>query len=131
MIDLNDDTVILYAIRSYESPLCVKSEFEEDFKRFKYLQRLLQRYRKSKILKDRLILNHLVVIFNTFRADAAIRLLFYYNKPSDYCTLKTFLLYLSRMPEKIEGVRGRVIHSYDIRIDPIIVRALKEWTHAS
>ena len=131
MVDLNDGTVMLYAIRSYDSPLCIKSEFEEDFKRFKYLQRLIQRYRRSKILKERLILNHLVVIFNTFQADAAIRLLFYYNKSADYCTLKTFLLYLSRMPMQIEGIRGKVIHSYDIRIDPLIVRALKEWTHAT
>jgi hypothetical protein len=125
MIDLNADTVMIVAYKAYEVSHCIKSEFKEDFKHFNYIKRLFRRYQKDSVLKERLILNHLVIIYNTFDSTEATRLLFYYAKEQNYPLLKTFLLYLSRMPEHIEGIRGRTLYSYDIPIDPIAVRFLK------
>ncbi len=124
-VDLNPDTVMLYASKCYESPYCLKSEFKEDFKHFNYVKRLLRRYQKEKILKERLILNHLVIIYNVFDSVGATRLLFYYVRKEHYPALKTFLIYLSRMPERVEGIHGKTIYQYDIPLDPIIVRFLK------
>ena len=125
VLDVNSETASLYAIKAYDSPQCLKSEFKDDFKHFNYVKRLFHRYRRDKVLKERLILNHLVLIYNTFQSEAATRLLFFYVHEFDHPVLKTFLLYLSRMPDKIRGVKGKDIYSYDIPIDPVIVRFLK------
>ena len=74
--DLDNENFLIYAIKSYDKPNCVMSEFKEDVKRFNYLKRLFRRYRKTGELKERLILNHLVVIYNVFGIDAATKLLF-------------------------------------------------------
>jgi len=125
MIDLNSDSVMIVAYKAYEASHCIQSEFTEDFKHFNYIKRLFRRYQKDNVLKERLILNHLVIIYNTFESVEATRLLFYYTREQNYSLLKTFLLYLSRMPDKVEGIRGKTIYSYDISIDPIAVRFLK------
>lgn len=125
MVDLNIDTVELCAIKAYDSPHFILSEFKDDYKHFNYLRRLLRRYAKEKVLREQLILNHLVSIYNVFFVKEATRLLFYHVNKSDYPVLKTFLLFMGLMPDKIEGIRGDDIYSYDIKIDPLIVRILK------
>ena len=75
--DLSSDNVMLYAMKVYDKPNCIMSEFKEDMKRFNYLKRLFFRYRKIGEVKERLILNHLVVLYNVFGPEAATRLLFY------------------------------------------------------
>lgn len=115
--DLTDENILLYAIKAYERPICIMSEFESDFKRVKYIKRLFGRFRISGDLKDRNILNHIIVFYNVFGIPAATRLLFFKIDDKDHDLLKTFLVFLNFMPVEIPGIRGRDIQSFDIPID--------------
>ena len=122
--DLNDDNFILYAMKAYNSPHCIMSEFESDLKRTKYLKRLFRRYKITKVLKERLILNHIILLYNVFGAEPATRILFFKIDETDYDVLKTFLIYLNYMPEKIRGIRGKEIYSSDILTDTNVTQIL-------
>jgi hypothetical protein len=122
--DLNDENILLYAIKAYDRPICIMSEFESDFKRVKYIKRLFGRFRASGDLKERNILNHIIVFYNVFGIPAATRLLFFKIDEKDHDLLKTFLVYLSFMPSEIQGIRGRDIQSFDISIDINILEHL-------
>ena len=91
--DLTPENVFMFAAKAYERPNCLWSEFEEDLKTFNYVKRLFRRFQKDGDLKERLILNHLIIIYNVFGVPAATRLLFYYLRPVDHSLLKTFLLF--------------------------------------
>ena len=96
--ELNEDNYILFAIRYYDNPhSTTKEEFFEDLKRIKYIKKLIRKYLNSGVLKHHLILNHLIVLFNMFN-DAAIPLLFYKIESKCWSVLKTFLVYLNRLP---------------------------------
>lgn len=123
--DLNNENVFLYAIKAYDKPNCIMSEFDEDFKRFSYIKRLLNRYRKYGEIKERLMLNHLVVLYNVFGIESCTRLLFYFVDDTDYRSLKTYLVFLNYMPNTIKGINGKDIHSTDILLDNNIVNALR------
>lgn len=123
--DLNDDNIIMYAMKAYNSPHCILSEFESDLKRTKYLKRLFRRYKITKTLKERLILNHLILLYNVFGVEPATRILFFKIDESDYDVLKTFLIYLNYMPEKIKGIRGKDYISSDILIDMNVADILR------
>lgn len=125
MEQLNDDTVLLYAIKAYDKLNYVKSEFEEDYKTFRYVKRLLQRYRATGELRENLVLNHLNLIYNLFGVDAGTRLLFYKMDEADYTSLKTFLVYLNVMPEVVHGIRGNDIRSSQIPIDMNVANILR------
>lgn len=125
MEQLNDDTVLLYAIKAYDKLNYVKSEFEEDYKTFRYVKRLLQRYRATGELKENLILNHLSLIYNMFGIEPGTRLLFYKMDETDYTSLKTFLVYLNTMPEIVRGINGREIRSSDIPVDMDVAKVLR------
>ena len=122
--DLNDDNFTIYAMKCYSSPNCIMSEFESDIKRTKYLKRLFRRYKVTKSLKERLILNHLILLNNVFGPEPTARILFYRIDERDYDILKTFLVYLNIMPEVITGVRGKTIQSEDILVEPNILEIL-------
>lgn len=124
--DLNEDNFLIYAMKSYSSPHCILSEFEGDLKRTKYLKKLFRRYKVSKDLKERLILNHLILLYNVFGVEPATRILFYKIDERDYDILKTFLIYLNYMPEKIEGIKGKTILSSNIIIDMDVVDTLRK-----
>lgn len=126
MIDLNEETFMLYAVKAYDSPNCIMSEFEGDLKRTKYLKRLLRRYKITKILKERLILNHIILLYNVFGPEATTRILFYRVDEKDYGSLKTFLIYLNLMPNVIKSIRGRDIISTDIQIDTVVADILRK-----
>jgi hypothetical protein len=123
--DLNDDNFLLYAVKAYTSPHCIMSEFEGDLKRTKYLKRLFRRYKQTKDLKERLILNHIILLYNVFGAEPATRILFYRVDESDFDVLKTFLIYLNYMPEKVRGINGRDIISSDILLDMDVADILR------
>jgi hypothetical protein len=123
--DLNDSNILLYAAKSYEKPNCIDSEFDEDYNRLRYIKRLLRKYRLTGIVKERLILNHLVVAQNVFGIEASTRMLFFKIDEQDWSTLKTFLIYTSAMPKIVRGIRGRTIISSDIPIDEYIVSILR------
>lgn len=123
--DLCSENVMLYAIKVYDKPNCIMSEFKEDMKRFNYLKRLFFRHRKTGEIKERLILNHIVVLYNIFGPEAATRLLFFKLAKEDYSSLKTYLIFLSYMPDKITGIKGIDILSSDISINMPIAEELR------
>jgi hypothetical protein len=123
--DLNENNFMMYAMKCYTSPNCVMSEFEGDIKRTKYLKRLFRRYKTSKILKERLILNHIILLNNVFGPKVTARILFYRIDERDYDILKTFLLYLNIMPDAIWGINGKNIHTADIPVDMNIAEILR------
>ena len=97
--ELNESNYLLFAIKFYDNPQAVtKEDFEEDLKRIKYVKRLLKRYKNTEVLKTHLILNHLTVLFNVFN-DAAVPLLFYNLESELWPAIKSFLLFLNRIPE--------------------------------
>jgi hypothetical protein len=124
-IDLSNENVMMYAVKAYDRPDCIMSEFKEDMKRFNYLKRLFRRYRKVGELREQLVLNHLVVIYNVFGPEVATRLLFFKMSKEDYTILKTYLIFLSCMPEKVYGIKGQDILSSDISIDMTIAKTLR------
>ena len=102
------------------------SEFEGDLKRTKYLKKLFRKYKKTKLLKERLILNHIILLYNVFGVEACTRILFYKIDERDYDILKTFLIYLNYMPSKVVGINGKDIESSSIMIDMDIAEILRK-----
>jgi hypothetical protein len=97
--ELNENNYILFAIKYYENPQSVTMEdFESDLKRIRYVKRLLKRYKNTGELKTHLILNHLIILFNVFN-DATVPLLFYNLEKELWPSIKSFLLFLNRLPE--------------------------------
>ena len=123
--NLDSENIMMYAVKAYDKPNCIMSEFSEDMKRFNYLKRLFRRYRKHDELRERLVLNHLVVLNNVFGPEVMTRLLFYEMAESDYPQLKTYLLFLSCMPEVVRGIKGKNIISSDIEVDIEIANVLR------
>jgi hypothetical protein len=100
---LNSDNFTLFAIKYYDNPQCESiDEFYDDLRRFRYLKRLLYRYHEQGELKERLVLNHLIVLFNVFGFDAGHRMLEYkipLKKTKYWGTIKTMLLFLGYVKE--------------------------------
>lgn len=97
--ELNEDNYLLFAIKFYDNPQAVtRDDFEDDLKRIKYIKRLLKRYRNTGVLKTHLILNHLIVLFNVFD-EAAVPLLLYNLESDLWPAIKSFLVFLNRLPE--------------------------------
>jgi len=124
--DLTSENVLLYAVKAYDKPNCIMSEFKEDMKRFNYLKRLFYRYRKEGEMRERLVINHLIVLYNVFGVEVATRLLFYRVHKEDYHTLKTYLLFLNYMPSIVRGIRGHNIVSSDLSVDMKVAEILRE-----
>ena len=124
--DLTNENIMLYAIKSYDKPNMLMSEFKDDMKRFNYLKRLFRRYRKDNDLKNQLILNHVVVLSNVFGAEVITRLLFFKMAKEDYPAIKTYLLFLSHMPDVVRGIRGQNLISSDIPVDMNIANILRK-----
>ena len=123
--DLTNENIMMYAVKAYDKPNCVMSEFKDDMKKFNYLKRLFKRYRKLGEVKEQLVLNHIVVLYNVFGAEVVTRLLFFKVAKDDYSALKTYLLFLSCMPEKVKGIKGYDIISSDIPVDMTIAEILR------
>ena len=97
--ELNENNYMLFAIKFYDNPQALtKEDFEDDLKRIKYIKRLLKRYKNTGILKTHLVLNHLTILFNVFN-DAAVPLLFYNLDRDLWPVIKSFLVFLNRLPE--------------------------------
>lgn len=115
---LSDSTFLLYAAKHYDNPHCFDmSEFNEDMNRFKYIKRLFNRYKETGELKERLILNHIIVIYNLFGVDAATKMLFFKLGKYMEC-LKPFLIMLNYMPQTKDADM--------IQMDPKIVEKLRK-----
>ena len=124
--DLNDDNFLMYAMKEYNDIQCTDiEEFYDDLKKIKYIKRLFNIYKNTGQLKERLILNHLIVFYNVFSSQAGTRILFYKIEEHFWPMLKTFLIFLDRMPETIDSIRGEMIRTSDIQLDEGIVTRLR------
>lgn len=129
MIDKVDETnFLLYAAKHYENPHCYDTiEFYEDLNRFKYIKRLLNKYEETGEVKDRLIINHLTIIYNVFGVEAGTRLLFL--KLRNYLHLvKPFLILMGTLPDVVHkvGLEGRDIYTSEIPMEQSIVDVLRK-----
>ena len=124
--DLNEENFLMYSMREYSNIQCTDvEEFYDDLKKIKYIKRLFNIYKNNGQLKERLILNHLIIFYNVFSVEAGTRILFYKIEDTFWPMLKTFLIFLDRMPEKIESIRGSTIRASDINLDEGIVTRLR------
>lgn len=107
----------------YDNPQCHSiEEFEEDIKKFLYLKKLLSRYHKSGELRERLILNHIIVLYNIF-GETATKMMFHKVDEDCWSSLATFLVYLNKMPEQLPEY-GVVLS--DIKLDEYIISILRK-----
>jgi hypothetical protein len=101
-VKLTDQNYLLYAMKHYDNPECTNiEEFHEDINRIKYLKRLFRKYKTTGILRERLILNHIIIFYNIFGIEAATRLLFTRIEQDLHPYLKTFVVFLNNLPDKI------------------------------
>ena len=118
--ELNEDNYMMFAIRNYDNPQAITSEdFYDDLKRFKYIKRLLRRYEKTGVLKTHLLLNHFISVYNVF-GDAATPLLFYKIDLDLWNAMKSFVIYLGRLPEYPKT------SLHDVIVDLDVYKALTE-----
>ena len=97
--ELNEDNFLLFAIKNYENPQAVtKEDFEKDLNHFKYIKRLLKRYKRDGELKTHLLLNHFIILYNIF-GEAATPMLFFKIEKDLWSSLKSFIIFLNRLPE--------------------------------
>ena len=97
--ELNEENFLLFAIKNYENPQAVtREDFDKDLNHFKYIKRLLKRYQNSGELKTHLLLNHFIILYNIF-GDAATPMLFFKIESDLWSTMKTFVIFLNRLPE--------------------------------
>jgi len=124
--ELTEDNFMMYAIKNYDNPSCKgMDEFLDDLKRFKYIKRLLRKHNVGKELKERLILNHIIVLGNLFGIEATTKMLFFKLEEKFWPQVKTFLVFLNYMPLKIIVSPGIEILDKDIPIDESILEDLK------
>jgi len=101
-LKLNDENFDYFCMKHYTNPQCKSvDEFREDMDRIKYLKRLFRKYKSNKVLRERLILNHLIILYNVFGIEAATRILFFKLEPELYPYLKTFIIFIKSLPESI------------------------------
>ena len=121
---LNDQSFLVYAANHYDNIHCYDiAEFEEDLKRFQYLRKLFGRYKQLGDLRERLILNHLIIIYNCFGVHATNMLFMKLEEYHSY--LKPFVEYLNFLPNNIE-YNGRIVKIDTISSDSVIIQKLKE-----
>ena len=126
--DLNEKNFLLYAMKYYDNPQCVEvEEFNDDLKKIKYIKRLFNQYATEGVLKERLLLNHIIVFYNVFSVEAATRILFFKLEEEIWPMLKTFLFYLNFLPNKIESINGNEILTDNIPMDQGIVDSLRKF----
>jgi len=124
--DLTEENFLMYAMREYNNIQCTDvEEFYDDLKKIKYIKRLFNIYKNNGQLKERLILNHLIIFYNVFSVEAGTRILFYKIEETFWPMLKTFLIFLDRMPERIESIKGSTLNASDIKLDEGIVTRLR------
>ena len=97
--ELNDDNYMMFAIKHYENPQAVaREDFDRDLNHFKYIKRLLKRYKNNGELRSHLLINHFIILYNIF-GEAATPMLFYKIETEYWDVVKTFIVFLDRLPE--------------------------------
>jgi hypothetical protein len=119
---LDDDNYMMFAMKVYNNPQCKNiSEFQEDMNRIKYLKRLFRKYKSSGQLRERLILNHIIIFYNVFDIISATRLLFSRIEKDLHPYLKTFIVFLNTLPDSIPEA-----DLINIQLDRRIINKLRE-----
>ena len=96
---LNDDNYLMFAIKNYENPQAVtKDDFDKDLNHFKYIKRLLKRYKNTGVLKSHLLLNHFIILYNIF-GEATTPMLFFKIDKDLWSAMKAFIMFLNRFPD--------------------------------
>ena len=118
--ELNEDNFLLFAIKHYENPQAVtKEDFEKDLNHFKYIKRLLKRYKNTGVLKTHLLLNHFIILYNIF-GEAATPMLFFKIDEELWSYMKTFIIFLNRFPEYPKT------NIHDIKVDLNCLKTLNQ-----
>ena len=117
--ELNDDNFILFAIKNYENPQAVtKEDFDKDLNHFKYIKRLLKRYKNTGVLKTHLLLNHFIILYNIW-GEATTPMLFFKIDQDLWSSMKAFIMFLNRFAEYPKS------HIHDIQVDIECLKELK------
>ena len=117
--ELNDDNFILFAIKNYENPQAVtKEDFDKDINHFKYIKRLLKRYKNTGVLKTHLLLNHFIILYNIW-GEATTPMLFFKIDQDLWSSMKAFIMFLNRFPEYPRT------YIHDIQVDIECLKELK------
>lgn len=128
MKQINDGNFGVFAAKYYDNPDCLDVlEFQDDLNRIKYLKRLFKKYHDTGVLKERLIINHLVVLYNVFEHEACTKMLSF--KLINYLPyLKPFLEFLNYWPKRVEGLGAEdlVITTEEVESDELIVKTLRK-----
>ena len=120
--ELTNENYLMFALLHYDNPHCIDiKEYFEDVRKLKYIKRLFNRYKEDGVMKERLILNHIISFYNVFDNEAAARLLFFRVGEEYHSLLKTFLVFLNRMPDKI----NENLYSDSIQLDDKIIEILR------
>lgn len=121
-LKLTDQNFVMLALKTYENPACMDmDEFQEDLNRIKYIKRLFSKYEKSGELRERLILNHIIVLNNLFGTEFCVRMLFFSVEPEHHSYLKSFLYYLKYLPASIPEINLNYVN-----LDSKILRILEK-----
>ena len=121
--ELTNENYLMYALLHYDNPHCIDiKEYFEDVRKLKYIKRLFNRYKEDGVMKERLILNHIISFYNVFDNEAAARLLFFRVGIEYHSLLKTFLVFLNRMPDKINAN----LYNSDILLDNKVTEILRD-----
>jgi hypothetical protein len=119
---LNDDNYVMFAMQNYDNPAgATIEEFYEDLNTLKYVKRLLVKYERTGVLRERLLLNHIIILGNLFTPSVASRLLFFYIDSEHHSYLKSFLTFLNYLPPSIPEVNVNYVN-----LDSVIYGKLKE-----
>ena len=125
--DLTEENYILYAVKNYENHQCTGlKEFHEDLNYIKYVKRLFNRYLVNGELKDRLLCNHIIFLYNNFKPEAITRNLFLKLEEKYWLLLKPILLQLDFLPDVVYGINGRDINTVDIELDKEMIERMRK-----
>ena len=116
--ELTEDNFLLFAIKNYENPQAVtKEDFDKDLNHFKYIKRLLKRYKNTGQLKTHLLLNHFIILYNIF-GEATTPMLFFKIEKDLWSTMKTFVIFLGKLPEYPKT------SMHDVQVDLVCLKEL-------
>jgi hypothetical protein len=116
--ELNEENFLIFAIKNYENPQAVtREDFEKDLSRFRYIKRLLKRYKSGGDLKVHLLINHFIILYNIF-GEATTPMLFYKIDKSLWSSIKTFVVFLNKLPDHPRS------YIHEIEMDQVCLDAL-------
>ena len=125
--ELTSGNYVIYAIKNYDNPQCLDiEEFNSDLNRIKYLKRLFRRYKSTGDLKERLILNHVIVLYNVFGIIPATRLLFFRMNEEYHSLLKTFIVFLNYLPELDKVNEVKEVDLISIPLEQEVIEVLRK-----